>query len=201
MPDIEPAVISSIESLLFTHGEPLLISRIANLLELSEKDTEAGVLALEERYHAPESGLTLLRKGKELEVVTRAENADAVGRLMRADREESLGKATLEVLAIVAYRGPITRAKIDALRGVNCSFALRSLALRGLIDRHQNPLDAREYEYAPSFRLLEVLGVGSLSDLPGYADLSKESSPADLSDISPMEGDGGAQMKTESSLS
>lgn len=172
--------ISSIESLLFTHGEPLAISRMAKLLGLSEKEIVAALDSLGKRYLDPCSGLALVRKGGDVEIVTRAENAGSVEELIRADREDTLGKATLEVLAVVAYRGPVTRAKIDAIRGVNCSFALRNLLLRGLVDRHPNPLDNREYEYAPSFRLLELLGVGSLEDLPGYADLSRDVRIADL---------------------
>jgi segregation and condensation protein B len=185
MTESNPGIISSIESLLFMNGEPLAVSRIAKLLGISEKETDAGLDALESRYGDPSSGLMLIRKKKEMEIVTKPENADPVERLIVADREESLGKATLEVLAIVAYRGPVTRAKIDAIRGVNCSFALRNLSLRGLVDRHPNPLDNREYEYSPSFRLLELLGIGSLPELPGYADLSRDMRIGNLPEESP----------------
>ena len=171
MSKTESDIVSSVESLLFTHGEPLAVTRLSKLLDASEKEILQALDRLDERYRGPESGLMLLRKDKEVEIATKAENASSVERLVAADREESLGKAALEVLAIVAYRGPVTRAKIDAIRGVNCSSSLRNLLLRGLIDRHPNPLDNREYEYAPSFRLLELLGIGSLADLPGYADL------------------------------
>jgi segregation and condensation protein B len=180
MSEIGTQTVSSVESLLFTNGEPLSVSRIAKLLESSETEIEAALTVLGERYLDPLSGLMLVRHGKSVEIATRAENAGPVEELIRTDREENLGKATLEVLAIVAYRGPVTRAKIDAIRGVNCSFALRTLLLRGLVDRHTNPLDNREYEYAPSFRLLELLGIGSLAELPGYADLSRDVRIADL---------------------
>ncbi len=187
MPKTESKTVSSIESLLFTHGEPISVARIVKILDVPERDIEDALEVLAERYRDPYSGLTLIRKGKGVEIATRAENAEPVERLITADREESLGKATLEVLAIVAYRGPVTRAKIDAIRGVNCSFALRSLLLRGLVDRHPNPLDNREYEYAPSFRLLELLGIGTLAELPGYADLSHESLISDLPEALPEE--------------
>lgn len=180
MSEIGPKTVSSIESLLFTNGEPLAISRISKLIGVSETEVDAALGILGERYLDPLSGLMLVRHGKSVEIATRAENAGPIEELIRTDREENLGKATLEVLAIVAYRGPVTRAKIDAIRGVNCSFALRTLLLRGLIDRHPNPLDNREYEYAPSFRLLELLGIGSLSELPGYAELSRDVRIADL---------------------
>lgn len=195
MSEIGPKTVSSIESLLFTHGEPVSVVRIAKLLGIPEQDTEDALETLAERYRDPSSGLMLIRKGKDVEIATRPENAEPVERLIKADREESLGKATLEVLAIVAYRGPVTRAKIDAIRGVNCSFALRNLLLRGLVDRHPNPLDNREYEYAPSFRLLELLGIGALTELPGYVDLSRESLIADLPEEQPLsERDDGMAM-------
>ncbi len=186
MSEIGPKTVSSIESLLFTNGEPLVISRISKLIGVSETEVDAALGILGERYLDPLSGLMLVRHGKSVEIATRAENAGPIEELIRTDREENLGKATLEVLAIVAYRGPVTRAKIDAIRGVNCSFALRTLLLRGLIDRHPNPLDNREYEYAPSFRLLELLGIGSLSELPGYADLSRDVRIADLPEEDPL---------------
>lgn len=175
MSETEQGNISSVESILFTNGEPISVARIAKLLAIQERDAERALEALADRYRDPSSGLALIRKGKEVEIATRPENAESVERLIRTDREDALGKATLEVLAIVAYRGPVTRAKIDAIRGVNCSSALRNLLLRGLVDRSPNPLDNREYEYAPSFRLLELLGIGALAELPGYAELSRES--------------------------
>jgi segregation and condensation protein B len=181
MSEIGSKTVSSIESLLFTNGEPLAISRIAKLLGVSEEEVDAALVVLGERYLDPLSGLMLIRSGNLVEMVTLPENAKSVESLIRTDREENLGKATVEVLAIIAYRGPVTRARIDAIRGVNCSFALRTLLLRGLIDRHQNPLDSREYEYTPSFRLLELLGISSLAELPGYTDLSRDVRIADFS--------------------
>lgn len=165
---------SKVESLLFLHGEPLSRERLAKALSLPGEDVDAGLDMLSERYAAPESGLTLIRKGKDVELATRAENAPEVEAMLVEDREESLGKATMETLAVVAYRAPVTRASIDAIRGVNSSFSLRNLLLRGLIERRPNPLDAREYEYVPSFRLFELLGVASSEELPEYAELSRD---------------------------
>ncbi|NTV55377.1 MAG: SMC-Scp complex subunit ScpB [Candidatus Moranbacteria bacterium] len=167
-------IASKIESLLFLHGEPLSIDRLATSLSASASEIEVGLEDLDVRYAAPESGLRLVRNGHGVELVTRPENAPEVEAMLVADREETLGKATMETLAVVAYRGPVTRASIDAVRGVNSSFALRNLLLRGLIERRSNPLDAREYEYSPSFRLFELLGVGSAAELPEFDALSRD---------------------------
>ncbi|NTW15037.1 MAG: SMC-Scp complex subunit ScpB [Candidatus Moranbacteria bacterium] len=168
-------IASKTESLLFLSGEPLDVARIAELLSADVGEVEAALKTVAERCAAPESGIRLIRNGESAELVTKAENADVVGSLVAADREETLGKATMETLAVVAYRGPVTRAGIDAIRGVNSSFALRNLLLRGLIERRPNPFDAREYEYVPAFRMLETLGIGSVEELPEYASLRFDS--------------------------
>jgi len=173
-PENARTVVSKLESLLFLHGEPLSIARLSKSLSVSEDEIEAGLKRLSERYDDPESGLTLIWNGEGVELATRAENAPEVESMLVSDREETLGKATMETLAVVAYRGPVTRASIDAIRGVNSSFSLRNLLLRGLIDRKSNPLDAREYEYAPSFRLFELLGIGSSEELPEHDSLSRD---------------------------
>lgn len=167
-------IASKIESLLFLHGEPLSVDRLGKSLSATALEIEVGLEDLNMWYAAPESGLRLVRNGRNVELVTRPENAPEVEAMLVADREETLGKATMETLAVVAYRGPVTRASIDAIRGVNSSFALRNLLLRGLIERRSNPLDAREYEYSPSFRLFELLGVGSAAELPEFEALSRD---------------------------
>lgn len=169
------AIASAIESLLFVHGEPLSRGRIAEVIGVSEKEIEAGLETLRVRYEDADSGLILITKGKDVELATKPDNAESVEGLIVADRHELLGKATLETLSVIAYRAPVTRAAIDSIRGVNSSFALRNLLLRGLIERRPNPIDAREYEYTPSMRLLELLGVGSVEELPEYGSLSQNS--------------------------
>jgi len=80
----------------------------------------------------------------------------------------------LEVLSIVAYRGPISRMDVEAIRGVNCSFTLRSLLMRGLLERIDNPADNRSYLYKISFDFLKKMGVESVEKLPDFENLSKD---------------------------
>jgi segregation and condensation protein B len=82
--------------------------------------------------------------------------------------KEDLSPASLETLAIVAYKGPINRIEIDNIRGVNSSFILRSLLIRGLIDRQIDAHRANAYSYKPSFDLIRKLGIDSLEQLPDY---------------------------------
>ena len=88
--------------------------------------------------------------------------------------QESLSKAALEVLAVIAYRGPIARAEIEAVRGVNCSVTVRNLLMRGLIDRYENADDSRGYLYSVSFPFLRELGLSSVAELPDYETLTHD---------------------------
>ena len=170
-----PSVLASeIESLLFAYGEPLTEKQLADILAVSKSEIASSLDLLRLRYQEPVSGLLLLEKNGEVKLATKPENATIIEECLQKDREATLGKASLETLSVIAYRAPVSRADIDAIRGVNSSSALRALLLRGLIERQENPLDKREYVFAPSFRLLETLGVARVDALPDYESLSRE---------------------------
>jgi segregation and condensation protein B len=88
--------------------------------------------------------------------------------------QEGLSKAALEVLSIIAYKGPISRAEIESIRGVNCSFTLRSLMMKGLLERIDNPKDGRGYLYKISFEFMKKLGIENIDKLPDYQELSQD---------------------------
>jgi segregation and condensation protein B len=110
----------------------------------------------------------LVRKGSEVAIGTRGEAGALIQTLAKEELSKDLGKAGLETIAIVLYQGPVTRARIDYIRGVNSSFMLRHLLVRGLVERTPNPEDQRSYLYQPSFALLQQLGLKRLEDLPNY---------------------------------
>nr|MDA3814739.1 SMC-Scp complex subunit ScpB [Patescibacteria group bacterium] len=99
---------------------------------------------------------------------------EVVMKFMNKEVGEELSPAASEVLAVIAYRGPLTRAEIEYIRGVNCSFTLRNLAIRGLVDRKENPSDSRSYLYEISFEFMNSLGIKTVQELPGYKDLIKK---------------------------
>lgn len=170
-----PRLAAALESLLFVSGEPLSFARLAKALKVTEEDIASHAEALSEKYsHDAQSGLMLVVKDRKAMLATKPEHAASVEALTKSSLQENLSKAALEVLAIVAYRSPITRAEIEAIRGVNCSFTLRNLLLRDLIERQGNPLDARGYVYFPTFKLLQSLGLKGTKDLPDYATLSRD---------------------------
>lgn len=165
---------SAIESMLFMSGEAISIARIAKVIEAPKEEIENVVAILQDEYASRESGLMILRKEDEIQMATSPENSDLLNQLVKSEIQENLSKTSLEVLAITAYRGPITRVEIEAIRGVNCSFTLRSLLMRGLVERIGNPKDSRGYLYKISFDFLKKLGIDSVSKLPDFENLSKD---------------------------
>ena len=165
---------SRIESILFLHGEPMSKKHLAALLGADPVAVDGAVASIAKRHGVEASGLSLLEHDGSVELATVPRNAGTVAGFIAIEQEEGLGKATLETLAVVAYRGPVTRGEIDSIRGVNSASALRNLLLRGLIDREPNPIDTREFRYSVTFRLLEALGIASLSFLPDFETLSTD---------------------------
>lgn len=164
---------SSLESLLFISGEPIAFARLAKLLERDEEIIEKALETLALKYKEDvSSGLTLLIKERKAVMATKPENMTLVEMFTKGSMQENLSRVALEVLSIIAYRAPISRAEIETIRGVNCSFTLRNLLLRDLIERQTSPTDAREYVYFPTFRLLQLLGLQGIQDLPQYKTLS-----------------------------
>jgi segregation and condensation protein B len=162
---------SIIESVLFVSGEAVSVVKLAKITGVSEEEIETAIAALQTDY-GKGRGIMLIRKEQELQMATNPENAIMIDQLVKSEIQENLSRAALEVLAIIAYRGPITRVEVEAIRGVNCSFTVRSLMMRGLLERMDNPKDNRGYLYKISFDFLRKLGIDSIDKLPDYETLS-----------------------------
>ena len=162
---------SQIESLLFTAGHPVAVKKLAEILETGESEINSSLRELADEYEKNERGLRLVFFDGKVQLVASPYSMEAVKKLIKSDFEEDLSSAALETLAIISYRGPISRAAIENLRGVNCSFILQSLAIRGLIDKKNNPEDGRSYVYNITFDFLKHLGLNRLEELPNYNEL------------------------------
>lgn len=165
---------SAIESILFVSGEPVSLSKIAKITGAPKPEIENAVMVMQGEYSSGKRGLVIIKKEDEIQMATDPENAGLIDQLVKSEIQENLSKASLEVLSIIAYRSPISRAEVEAIRGVNCTFTLRSLLMRGLLDRIDNPKDNRGYLYKISFDLLKKLGIESVDKLPDYETLSKD---------------------------
>ncbi len=166
-----------LEALLFVAAEPVSVSELAQVLEWEEDEVAA---ALEE-WAAEQAGrgIRLLRLGDRVQLTSAPEAASYIERFLGLRRPARLSAAALETLAIIAYRQPITRSAIEALRGVDCSGTLHTLLHLGLIEeRGRAPLPGRPILYGTTFDFLRHFGLQSLEDLP----------PLDIPEILPGEG-------------
>jgi len=160
--------LSTLEALLFIHGEAISISKIASGLGLEVSETEELVKSFSESLLAENRGLNLVRMGDRVQLATKAETNSSLENFVKNELSEELTPASLEVLSLVCYLGPISRSKIEYLRGVNSSFTLRSLLMRGLIDRIPDPNSAIAYLYRPTFELLGHLGIKAPEEMPEF---------------------------------
>jgi segregation and condensation protein B len=157
---------SQLESVLFFKSEPLTAKELAKMLGMSEAEIKEAAEALKTNLQG--RGLTLISEGDAYMLATAPEASELIERITKEELEKDPGKAGMEVLAIILYQGPQTRAQIDHIRGVNSTFALRQLMIRGLLDRIDNPTDQRSFLYKPTLQLLSFLGVSSTSELPDF---------------------------------
>lgn len=161
-----------IEAILFFKAEPIGIAELSRILGASESDIKAGIALLEEKLVG--RGVALLHKDGEIMLGTVPEAGRLIEGIIKEELSKELGRAGLETLSIVLYRGPISRSKIDHIRGVNSNFIVRNLLVRGLIERIPNPGDQRSFLYRPTFELLAYLGLSSVEKLPEYEVVRKE---------------------------
>lgn len=157
---------AQIEAILFFKGEPVAVKKLAELLAVHEDTINEALSILEEKLSG--RGLTLIKNDGEVMLGTAKETSELIESIKKDELSRDLGKAGVETLSIILYQGPISRPDIDYIRGVNSSFILRNLMVRGLVERTANPNDSRGYLYKPTFDLLAHLGVSSVEELPEF---------------------------------
>ncbi len=163
---------SKIEAVLFFRGESVSIKKLSSLLDVSEDNIKAGLESLESALS--ERGIRLMRKDDEVSLGTAPEAGSLIEKITKEELSKDIGKAGLETLSIILYKGPISRREIDYIRGVNSNFILRNLMIRGLVEKVSNPKDQRSFLYKPTFELLAFLGINKLDDLPEFGSVSRE---------------------------
>ena len=162
----------ALEAILFLADEPLAASMLAQAVETGRRDVESVLRGMAEDYRTRESGIVLAEVAGGWRLMTSPEAAPFVERFVLASRHARLTKASLETLAIVAYKQPVTRHQVSSIRGADSDGVLRALAERGLIEevgRSDGPGRAVLYGTTPEF--LERLGLPSLAELPPVAPL------------------------------
>lgn len=159
---------SIVESLLFVANGPVPLEQIQKTLDIPAGEIEAALLALERAYTG--RGLRIQRKGADIQLTTAPESAPYVERFLGLQLSSKLSGAALEALAVVAYRQPVTRAQVEAVRGVNSDGVLNTLLARGLISE-VGRLEAagRPILYGTTFEFLQYFGLKDLRQLPPVA--------------------------------
>jgi segregation and condensation protein B len=156
-----------LEGVLFVAAEPVQIARLAQLLDVGQEAVDIALADMSVAYKIQQRGVRLLRKGDRVQLTSAPEAAPYVERFLNLDLTSKLSPAALETLAVVAYRQPVTRGDMEAVRGVNCDGVLRTLLARELIEpvgRLEQP--GRPFLYGTTGRFLQYMGLESLEELP-----------------------------------
>ena len=162
---------NKLEAILLATGDPTGFGELARGLKVTDTEIASALKELARSYEERDAGIRVLIAPEGVQLVSSPDATESVEAFVKAQMREKLTPAAAETLAIIAYRGPVSRAGIEAVRGVNSSFTLRLLALRGLVTRLPHPTDRRMFVYEASAEFLRHLGVTSIEALPEYADL------------------------------
>jgi len=159
---------ASLEALLFIHGEPLSYKKIQSVLGIEKEELETIIKELETDLAADGRGLQLVSDREKIQLATKPAFNDILESFMKEEISEDLTPASLEALSIIAYLGPISRARLEYLRGVNSIVILRSLMIRGLVERFPDPAHPASFLYRGTFDLMKHLGIKEKEGLPDY---------------------------------
>ena len=183
---------SAAEAIIFAGGTPVELSRIAHALEITEKEAEKQINILIEEYEKAEKGITIIKLDKSYQMVSKKEFAPFIRTVMDLRRNTPLSQAALEVLAVVAYNQPVTKAFVEQVRGVDCSGVIGSLCTKGLIEeRGRLELPGRPLLYGTTDNFLRCFGISSLEELPPLPQKEQEENSDDNSaDTGELPGQG-----------
>jgi len=164
-----------IEGLLFVSGdEGLSLKQICEITEKTKEEISEIIKQLYNDYNNIERGINLEFLGNKFKLTTKIEHKSFYKKLITNEQNSTLSQSALETLAIIAYNGPITRIEIDEIRGVNSSYVVRKLLLKGLVEIAGKSNNAgKPIIYNVTSRFLDYFGLGSIEELPKL-DIIKE---------------------------
>ena len=161
---------SAIESMMFVWGDPLDIKAVADIFNIDRNEVYACCKELQAEYEAEGRGIVIREVNRSFQFVTRRENIDYIERLCTPVKHRKLSQSALEVLAIVAYKQPVTKAEIEQIRGVSCSHAINKLLEYGLItEAGRLNAPGRPILLATTEEFLRTFGVQSVEGLPSVS--------------------------------
>ncbi|MBQ4105659.1 MAG: SMC-Scp complex subunit ScpB [Clostridia bacterium] len=169
---------NAIEAILFASGSSVPVHRIATALELTEKQAEKEIETLMAEYKSAQGGITIIKLDDSYQMVSCEEYAPQIRTVMDLRRNTPLSQAAMEVLAVVAYNQPVTKAFVEQVRGVDCSGVIGSLTAKDLIEeKGRLELPGRPLVYGTTENFLRCFGISDLSELPEIPQSSEEDKP------------------------
>ena len=166
---------AAIEAILFANGSSVETKRIAQALEITESQAEEHISALIDDYNSANRGITIIKLDDAYQMVSCKEYAPQIRTVMDLRRNTPLSQAALEVLAVVAYNQPVTKAFVEQVRGVDCSGVIGSLTAKGLVEeKGRLELPGRPLLYGTTENFLRCFNINSLEELPPLPETENE---------------------------
>lgn len=166
------AIKSALESMMFVWGEPLDCKSAADVFNIDKKEIYPLFKELQEEYEQEGRGIVIREINKAFQFVTREENADYIERLCTPVKAKKLSQSALEVLAIIAYKQPVTKGEIEAIRGIKCDRVVDGLQKKELVEeKGRSNAIGRPILYGTTDTFLKNFGFSSLKDLPEIEDI------------------------------
>ena len=186
----------AIEAFIFASGEPIPLEKIAAAMELGKTETKALVAAVMEEFNQMHSGIQIIQINDSYQMCTKAEFESHIRLALELKNNTPLSAAALEVLAIVAYHQPVTKAFLEQVRGVDSSSVLNGLFAKGLVEeRGRLELPGRPLLYGTTQNFLRCMGLSSLEELPEVPDPKDTDEQANENDAADAADD--KQLKLE----
>lgn len=166
------AMKSAFESMMFVWGQPLEVKAAADVFDISKQEAYELFRELQEEYEQEGRGIVIREVNKAFQFVTREENADYIRSLCTPVKAKRLSQSALEVLAIVAYKQPVTKGEIEAIRGIKCDRVMEGLIKKGLVaEKGRSDSVGRPILYGTTDTFLQNFGFSSIKELPQIDDI------------------------------
>ncbi|MDP3964413.1 MAG: SMC-Scp complex subunit ScpB [bacterium] len=166
---------SRLESILFVATKPVSATKLAELAQSDLENVSEALRQLQSEYNDARRGIQLISHNSKVQFMTHPDCREAVETYLKEEQFGELTKPGLETLTIIAYRGPVSKAALEQIRGVNCSMILRNLLIKGLVEAEDDKTSMQTL-YSVTFDFLRYLGVSAVQELPDFEKLSRHES-------------------------
>lgn len=158
---------ASVEAVIFAAGDPVPLDKLSMVLEISPEKLDEVIDAIQNKFDKKTSGIRLMRFKDSMQFVSKSEYVETVRKVLEINKSAPLSNAAMEVLALVAYNEPVTKAYIEQVRGVDCSGVLANLIQKELVEeRGRLELPGRPLLYGTTENFLRCFGISSIEELP-----------------------------------